>query len=526
MHEQRLSWWWIFGAAILFAVAHTQSPLFYSNQNQYFLHGFARAGVGDLATDWMSHTKDPTPVFSSGIAVAMQYLGTWPLHAAFFLLLLVYFVSVMAIIRKTPYAPTNRAGEFLLMGLLMLAHSGIIRVASVAVLGVDYPWYAQAGVANQYLIGPGLQPSAFGILLLAALALFVHQQWVATAMMIGLTCSIHSTYLLPAAMLVIGLMIQLAFIEQQRARALWFGGICLVLVLPVTLNAVFVFKPTDAATFAEGQRLIAWVRIPHHTDTARWLDVVAWVQLFWIAIGIRCYRSTRLEKPLLWASGLAIILSVIQVASHSASLALLFPWRLSTMLMPLSTAVIIAWCCRWLRGPRVAMAVGGFAGVVSVVGGIVVVMNGWGYQVSHAEDGLQDLVRTHRQPGDVYLIPTSFPKPPSKRGSSSSTFVPVPTNSRQTTFEMQRFRLMTGAAAYIDFKSIPYADREIIEWNRRVENCVRWYGTKEWDRSATVDELLAEGITHVILPTEETVRSTRLTFLFSNQGYSAYRIAP
>ena len=27
-----------------FAAAHTQSPLFYSNQNQYLLHGLAEAG--------------------------------------------------------------------------------------------------------------------------------------------------------------------------------------------------------------------------------------------------------------------------------------------------------------------------------------------------------------------------------------------------------------------------------------------------------------------------------------------------
>jgi hypothetical protein len=48
---------------ILFGLAYTQAPLYYSNQNQYFLHGISQAGVGGLERDWLSNTADPTPVF-------------------------------------------------------------------------------------------------------------------------------------------------------------------------------------------------------------------------------------------------------------------------------------------------------------------------------------------------------------------------------------------------------------------------------------------------------------------------------
>ena len=43
--------------------------------------------------------------------------------------------------------------------------AGALRLISVRVLGIDYPWYFQSGLAGQYALGPGLQPSAFGVLL-------------------------------------------------------------------------------------------------------------------------------------------------------------------------------------------------------------------------------------------------------------------------------------------------------------------------------------------------------------------------
>src|SRR6185312_7384411 len=59
-------------AAAGFALAHTQSPLFFSNQNQYLLHGLAQADYGHLDRDWLANTKDPTPAFSFLVKVLYQ----------------------------------------------------------------------------------------------------------------------------------------------------------------------------------------------------------------------------------------------------------------------------------------------------------------------------------------------------------------------------------------------------------------------------------------------------------------------
>src|SRR5437867_1808576 len=60
--------------ACVFAAVYCQAPLYYSNQNQYFLHGLADAGVGFLGDDWLANTKDPTPVFSLLVAATMRSL--------------------------------------------------------------------------------------------------------------------------------------------------------------------------------------------------------------------------------------------------------------------------------------------------------------------------------------------------------------------------------------------------------------------------------------------------------------------
>src|SRR5262245_17487293 len=182
--------------AVAFAVAYTQSPLYFSNQHQYFLHGLAAGGHGHLGRDWLAKTRDPTPVFSGLVANGYRYLGEWSFQAAYFVLLMGYFMSARWLVGALPGVPDSRAFRLAFAALFTAAHAAILRVVSVELTGVDYPWYLQCGVANQYLLGTGLQPSAFGVLLLAALAAFANGAPVIAAALAGVACAFHSTYLL------------------------------------------------------------------------------------------------------------------------------------------------------------------------------------------------------------------------------------------------------------------------------------------------------------------------------------------
>ncbi len=518
--------WVPLAGAVLFAVAYTQPPLYYSNQNQYFLHGLAAAGYGDLRSDWLANTRDPTPAFTAFVDLAYRTCGERPFHAAFFALLVVYFLSLWGVVAALPFRPRTAAGRAALAVGLIVIHSAIVRVASVQLVGVDYPWYFQAGVANQYLVGPGLQPSVFGVLLLTSLAAFAHGRPALAGLLAAVACALHSTYLLPAALLVGGMMLGLWQAGRPRA-AVVTGLVALLGVAPVLAYTLTAFAPTDPERFAEAQRILAWVRIPHHTEVNRWLDWVAGLQLAWLAAGIVAYRRTALFIPLAASAAVGLVLSLIQVATGDATLALLFPWRVSAVLVPMATGAAAAGLAAWVERaapPRPVWVVAGLLAVGAVIGAGVVYGRGLGYQETTAEAELLKLVARTRQPGELYLLPAGFLKPSPTRGVGSNTFVPVKQTDTPAIFELQWFRLGTGAVAYVDSKSVPYQDAEVLEWHRRVSNAARWYAGSDWDASGVMDAVVAEGVTHVVVPAGVEVRSRRLELTHETPAYRVYRV--
>src|SRR5262245_49206736 len=83
--------------AALFSAAYCQAPLYYSNQNQYFLHGLARAGEGTLNEDWLANTKDPTPAFTWLVEQTARVLPRETFHVYHALLMGVYAAALAAL---------------------------------------------------------------------------------------------------------------------------------------------------------------------------------------------------------------------------------------------------------------------------------------------------------------------------------------------------------------------------------------------------------------------------------------------
>jgi hypothetical protein len=516
----------VLALAVGFAVAHTQSPLFYSNQNQYLLHGLAAAGYGHLDHDWLATTRDPTPLFSAGVALAYSWAGLWSLQAVYFGLLVGYFLAAWWLVRAVPgLSATNRAA-ISFAAVFTVAHAAIFRLASVWLTGTDYPWNFQAGVAGQYVLGPGLQPSVFGVLLVASVAAFANNRPLLAAGMGAFAAILHPTYLLPAALLTVGIMIGLSTVGRWRI-AVSAGGLALVIVTPVVAYSLATFPMDDTGSFAESQRILAEVRIPHHSVVARWFDLVAGLQVAWIAVGIGAVRKTRLFLPLLVPAVGAVALTLMQVATHNHTLALLFPWRISSVLVPISTAILTAKLDARFSESRfwTWLSVGVFIG--SVLGGVAVTVLGLGYRMNEAEQPLLEYIHEHVATGDVYLIPTRIPPVGAGRGSVSTSFTPPPRpkpGSNLIPVDLQRFRLATGAPIFVDFKSVPYAHTEVLEWFRRVQLVEAWYGEKDWDGAGIHAQLVSEGITHVVIPRHEPITASFLTPIYEDETYAVYRV--
>jgi hypothetical protein len=245
------------------------------------------------------------------------------------------------------------------------------------------------------------------------------------------------------------------FRETRQVKAVLLYGLkVLVPVLPILAYTLLTFRPSNPILYAEAQHVLVYFRIPPHALVADWLDWTVAVQVAFVLAALVILRRKRLFPIYGILAGCAVLLTLIQVVTGSNTLALLFPWRISIILVPLGVSVLLAalvtrlmdaWqpgrrASRWLRLLSV------FA--ISVLMAIGVIR----FQIEHADqlanpaNPMMNYVATHKSPGDIYLIPS----------------------------KLENFRLVTGEPVLADFDSIPYRDADVMEWYQRMQ-WVSWF---------------------------------------------------
>src|SRR5947209_17367904 len=116
----------LLGAA-LFTIAYGEAPLYYSNQNQYFLHGLARAGEGLLREDWLANTLDPTPVFSGLVAFTVRFLHPWAFYVYHVLLLGAYAAAMLGLFWSLAGETVAARRWPVFLALLVVVHAALTR---------------------------------------------------------------------------------------------------------------------------------------------------------------------------------------------------------------------------------------------------------------------------------------------------------------------------------------------------------------------------------------------------------------
>ena len=487
----------------LFTLAYSQAPLYTSNQNQYFLHGLAKAGYGFLANDWLANTLDSTPVFSL-IVKTLYALFHWQglFYGVFGLLSGVYLFSLAAIVKQIWQLENDRLGNYALLTMLILVNSALLRFLVARLLGLNWDYLFDGGVAGQRLLGVVLQPSTFGVFLLLSIYFFLERKYSWAVIFLILPPFVHPTYLLSAGILALVYM-GLVFMEDRSIRSPFFIGLAsLIGVTPTLIHTYNVFSLTDSIVGKRAQKILVFERIPHHAVIAEWFNLSVVVKLLFIVIAIillwrripdrkRLYGTSqgRLFHIFFWLFSVACGLTVITYLSGNLSLALIFPWRISTLLVPLSVAIIIGvfldnlinrWSPWLTKHARSFMVISllisiGFAG-----NGLEKTLINAQQKRESPEHSLLTYIASHKEDGQNYLTPV----------------------------KMQDFRLATGAPQFVDFKSIPYKDIEIIEWNRRLHAAMGFYRSpKKKNVCKQMVQFASEGVTHVVLPESHIARA-------------------
>jgi hypothetical protein len=516
--------------ASLFALAYGQAPLYYSNQNQYCLHGLANADEGFLRDDWLAQTRDPTPLFTALVAFTVRWLHPWAFYVYYALLQGAYAAALLALFVAIVGTAAAERRWPLFLALFVLVHSAAARSASYRWLGNDYPWFLQSGVAGQYAVGAMFQPSSFGVLVVITVACFVQGRIYAAAVCTALAAIIHSTYLLPGALLTLGFLAAL-IAEGRLWQAVRVGALTLALVAPSVVYLLAEFGPSSRETFAQAQAILVDFRIPHHCLPELWLDAIAGLQIAAMLVATLLTWRTRLFFVLCVPFGLAAVLTAAQAATQSHTLALLFPWRVSVVLMPIATTVLLSkvasapWSA--LDGSATRLASLGLVVVLAALG-LWICLGRHGFRVNDEEIPLLNYIRDNKTAGDVYFLPVKTDAAPRARGSLSSDFMPLPEKKqgeKVIRVDLQRFRLYTAAPIFVDFKSIPYKDVEVLEWRQRLRIAQQVQTDLREGRTAeAVAELRAHGVTHLIVPATQTPDSPDLDKVYEDEHYRLYRL--
>jgi len=493
----------------LFSIAYTQSPLYTSNQNQYFLHGLARAGLGYLREDWLANTLDPTPLFSLLVFLSYRYLRLEALFYIYYAILMgVYLVSLLEISAAGFTTESHDHGNpstryIVLVALLIVIHSAGLRFGLSRLVGVNWTYALEDGVADQRLLGPVFQPSSFGVLLVLSLALF-HNRRPYLAVLSAVSAAVfHPTYLLSAGALTLGYLLFTWIESRDPLGTLRLGGLALAAALPVLVYVYAGFGPPYSPLAQQSRQVLVQVRIPHHALPSYWFDLTVVFKLVLVLAGIFMVRRSRLFWVLVPAFGIALALTLIQVFTGSTALALLFPWRISTFLVPVCVAFLLAGASNWFSGLvqgqvshlRLRATSLAFITLAVVVGGIRFTVD-LERKANLAERGLEQYVFAHKTSRQIYLIPT----------------------------KMQDFRLASGSPIFVDFKSIPYRDRDVLEWHRRLRLADRFYRTLD---CATLHELISSyRLTHLVLAEENGDPDCGLDQpIYQDQFYRLYALA-
>jgi hypothetical protein len=466
------------GLSLLFAIAYAQSPLYTSNQDQYFLHAYARLGYGYLSQDWLANTLDPTPVFTELVYLTLRYLRLPALFYVYYAMLMgVYLFSLLGIAGEIWDEDDGRLKAMLLVALLFLVNSAGWRFAVSRTMGDNWSYILEDGVADQRMLGPVFEPSSFGVFLMLSVYLFLRRKPYLAVLAVAVSATFHATYLLPAGMLTLTYMYLIWKEEHSLEKAFWVGLVALLAVTPTVYYAATLFSASSVEIAAKARQILVDFRIPHHALVSQWLDATAVVKILLVILALYLVRKRRIFWILFIPALLSVVLTLAQVITGNLSLALLFPWRVSILLLPLAVTLILVRILDWVM-PFITIRAGLFRFASLALIGITVIVGGirFGLDLERKagvpERGLYQFVSQHKLPGEVYLIPV----------------------------KMQDFRLESGAPVYIDFKSIPYKDVEVVEWYQRNLLANRFYQKPD---CAMLPKLITQGITNVITSVEQ-----------------------
>lgn len=461
----------------VFIVTREFIPLYFSNQMEYYVYGFARANPHLLQNDWFIQTAPKHPAFTI-LVEALYRLNIIELGSYFFQVLLeaIMYISMYSIantmlsklLQQGDYKTSLRSSQLALIviAIMMIARDSSIINRLIDMIAAPLPfslnlWWRQLwnlhGIAYQYLEIGYFQPSQFGVLIMVAIAFALQNRWRLATVILALTVNLHFSYSIHCGVL---LLIFAGWVRHggKHILAVQLLVIFSILVIPILLYAVVFVNDPNADTANELLSLNRWADFT--VPSVFWRGIFSAnsfkmiIMFTALIIAIR-YRLKFIVLTV--AVGLVVIIGGLFYVhfTEDYTVALMFPWRASAHLVPLSIVTIMAvvglvgvsFLSRFRVPIQYIKVVASFLIIIFLIAETFTTISELMPKPLDTEHLLYQEIKSVTDVQDVILVPIEFGK----------------------------VRLLSERAVYVDDFNVPLLSVDALEWWDRIQFARQFY---------------------------------------------------
>lgn len=518
--EQYFSVFVLLLIVLIFFISRESYPLFYSNQNTYFPHGLVIGGKESLINDWYSNTT-PLHISFTLLISCLESLHFLKFGVVLFESFLTFcmLVGIVLLINwlikdlKVDIFDQNTFKQYtlLIISLFIVIFLNNLTIYSfffepiyekLRILDFWQEIWEFSGVANQYVYGGYFQPSEFGVLIFLAIILVAYKKNMHAVVCLGLSSLFHSSYMLHTTIIVSIIVVSTLFRKNKPRCAIKIIIVYSLIILPVLLYTILIFY--NSSMSQEAINVLANYRIPHHVFPSYWWNKYELTRLTIMVIAsiiLFLKKKNYLFSQIIILSTTYILMSIlIGYITNNAKWGLLFPWRASAYIFPISLIVLFSYVffqliylLRFNKKSNLNNFLRSFlilSITISIISILVFDKNNE-KNIPREYNNLVEKIKLLTQPEDVILIP----------------------------IEWQDFRLLTDRAVYIDHKSHPYTSKEILEWKDRIDKVENFYRFET--PSERITFCFEENLDFYVIRTNKIISGEKP--VFSIDGFSLVR---
>jgi hypothetical protein len=448
----------IFILSTIFVLTIQQFEIYTGNSN-HLIHSIKNFDSNKLQFDWIANQSNHLPLFAFFNKIFIFFFSPKIIYFLHFFLLFICIHFIFLICEN-------------IYPFLKRQYSKYIWYLFFCIIYHENSFFS--GVAGQDVINQGYQPASFGVLFFIAFYLILKKRYFLSIITICLTGSFHPTYLLHTGFFILGLVI---YFLSKKNYFLIFKSIILytVLILPITVFIIFNFLLIDKEIVLIGQQILI-NRIPHHANIVYWISYKDIFIVFIFFISLFLIKNHKVLFLTYLIFGLfPLIISITQLFYNIQSLGLMFPWRASVIIMPLSSMIIITKIISFIDLKKTSVRVIPLLFMIFTL----IFFTYKSYFLKNLNKDikynhqLSKRIKDHYDVIERILIPS----------------------------DLDFIRMNTGLPIFIDWKHHAFKYDEIIEWKRRLDLSDNFYKSmKTIDRISFLKKINnIENISHILL---------------------------